>query len=78
MSLELEQEINRAGSSISLLYANATTILSSSLVMLRSLPPIDWIEYSTSFCFSNAARISGTVVPSVLILFTVRLMVKYS
>ena len=47
------------------------TTLSFSLVMFRSLPEIDWIEYSISFWRSNAARISGTVVkPSAAILLT--------
>ena len=36
------------------------------------------IEYSMSFCFSKALRISGTVVPSVAILLTARWIVKYS
>jgi len=40
---------------------------------------IDWIEYSISFCFSNAARISGTVPkPSAAILLTAFWIVKNS
>ncbi len=54
------------------------TTLSFSLVMLRSLPEIEVIEYSMSFCRSNALRISGTVAPSEVILLIARLMVKYS
>ena len=35
--------------------------------------------YSTSFCLSNASRISGTVVaPLVAILLTARWIVRYS
>ena len=39
---------------------------------------IEVIEYSMSFWRSNAVRISGTVEPSVAILLTARLIVKYS
>jgi len=52
--------------------------------MIRSLALMVVIEYSMSFCFSKAARISGTVAavpaafPSAAILLTARFTVKYS
>ena len=48
-------------------------------MIFKSLAEIELIEYSTSFVRSNAARISGTVVPpSCAILFTAFWIVKYS